>query len=136
MPRVSPYGGRMPLPEDTRRRVRMALDMGGYSNVEKLAEELAERNSGVSLKRLRAIWQTGDARAVELREIADACQTPYWFMEHGFAIETHEAELREEINELRRGVQSLIVTVAQHGRALRELRDQDPGTGSAEGGSG
>lgn len=123
----------MPLPEDTRRRVRVALDVGGYSSVEKLAEALSERNSGLGLKRLRAIWQVGDARAVELREIADACQTPYWFMEHGFAVETHEAELRDEISELRRSVQTLIATVAQHGRALRELRDQGPQTGSSEG---
>lgn len=123
----------MPLPEDTRRRVRVALDVGGYSNVEKLAEELAARNSGIGLKRLRAIWQTGDARAVELREIADACQTPYWFMEHGFAIETRDAELRSEISELRRSVQDLIGTVAQHGQALKALRGQDPQTGSGEG---
>jgi hypothetical protein len=122
----------MPLPEDTRRRVRMALDMGGYGSVEKLAEELAERDSGIGLKRLRTIWQNGEARAVELREIADACQTPYWFMEYGFAIETREADLREEIDELRRSVHDLIAQVAQHGRALRELRDQGQGTGSAE----
>lgn len=123
----------MPSPEDTRRRVRVALDVGGYSSVEKLADHLTARNSGIGLKRLRAIWQTGDARAVELREIADACQTPYWFMEHGFATETRDAELRGEISELRRSVHDLIGTVAQHGRALKELRDQDPQTGSGGG---
>jgi len=124
----------MPLPDDVRRRVRVGLAAGGYSSVEKLAEALAERNSGIGLKRLRAIWQTGNARAVELREIADACEMPFWFMEHGFAAETREAELRDEISELRRSVGTLIATVAQHGRALQALLGQDPQTGSEEDG--
>lgn len=131
MPVGAAYLEGVPLPDDVRRRVRVALDVGGYSSVEKLAEELDKRHSGIGLRRLRAIWQVGDARAVELREIADACQTPYWFMEHGFAIETREAELRDQINELRRSVRDLIPTVAQHGRALRELHDQGHQAGSS-----
>lgn len=42
--------------------------------------------------------------------------------------------VRDEISELRRGVQTLTATVAQHGRALRELRDPGHQTGSSEDG--
>jgi hypothetical protein len=77
-------------PEAVRRRVRAALALGGYSRVEQLADVLDERDSGIGLKRLRAIWQKGDARAVELREIAAACSVPYWFLTNGLAgLEAH-----------------------------------------------
>lgn len=123
----------MPTPEETRRRVRAAQALGGYSSVEDLAEDLAKRDSGIGLKRLRSIWQRGESRAVERREIADLTGVPREFMEHGFEAFTQTGEdtmlsrleaLEEEQRQIRDQLGELVRATRRTTRAL--LADEDP----------
>jgi hypothetical protein len=116
----------VPTAEETRRRVRAALALGGYSSVEELACALAERDSGIGLKRLRLIWQRGESRAVERREIADATGVPREFMEHGFAawvpdggdVKGRLDELEASQRQMRDQLEALVSATRRTTRAL------------------
>lgn len=102
--------------EATKRRARAALAMGGYGSVEDLAAALAERDSGIGLRRLRTIWQTGESRAVERREIAAACDVPAWFMEEGFAGRPAErASVDDRVDALEQQMATVLRLLATRG---------------------
>jgi transcriptional regulator with XRE-family HTH domain len=68
--------------EETARRVRAAQGYSGYRRIEDLAQA-----SGVSKDILRRLVLRKNPQAADrdqLEAIADACEVPYWFVEHGF----------------------------------------------------
>ncbi len=68
--------------EETARRVRAAQGYSGYRRIEDLAKA-----SGVSKDILRRLVLRKNPHAADrdqLEAIADACEVPYWFVEHGF----------------------------------------------------
>lgn len=64
------------------RRLKAAQALGGFDSVPALAEA-----TDIGLKRLRGLFQgKQDARAIELRHIAETCRLPYEFFLADFAL--------------------------------------------------
>lgn len=108
---------------DVARRFRAAVALSGFPSVEALADELAHRNAGVGLKRLREISQQrgNPARAVELREIAEACGVPYgiFTLDLQAALDNGRPDTDERVNRLE---QAVILLVRQMAREQPELQ--------------
>jgi hypothetical protein len=116
----------VPLDQQAR-RIQAAQALGGYSSVERLAEGLAERDSRVKLKRLRALWR-GEKPAIgkELAEIAGACDLPEAFFTVDFrrldeiagptpldAVQDEVRDLQDQVAALREGLAQLAVHAAE-----------------------
>lgn len=86
----------MANPPTTGRRIKAAMALAGYS-IEELSEAIDQRGLGPrTLRKLQDDADPREARAWELRAIAEACDLPYaWFTVESFADALDDARGRD-----------------------------------------
>lgn len=113
-------------PEEAARRVRAAL---AYADIDVKASPAATGISYATMQRIVSPTSPRGATIEQLWAIADACDVPRRFMEHGFTSSDVPEDIESQLSEIRDVLVAQAAADEQLRRQLADLRDEGRRTG-------